>query len=151
MNISRSRLTKTTGKIKNLTVAIVLNDITKEVVDAITNAANEDLWHGGGVAGAISRKGGPIIQKESREYVKKYGRVKTGTCGYTSGGNLHCKYVIHAVGPIWNDSVAPEVNINYLHSAVLSTLQMASKLDCQSVAIPAISSGIFGFPKPLCA
>lgn len=122
MNLSRLRLTKTTGKIQNLTVAIVLNDITKEVVDAITNAANEDLWHGGGVAGAISRKGGPIIQKESREYVKKHGRVKTGTCGYTSGGNLRCKYVIHAVGPIWNDNVAPEVNTNYLHSAVLSTL-----------------------------
>ena len=71
-----------------LKVHVVLKDITAEVVDAITNAANEDLWHGGGVAGAISRKGGPIIQKESRDYVKKHGRVETGTCGFTSGGNL---------------------------------------------------------------
>ncbi len=102
------KLKKMVGTINEcLKVHVVLKDITAEVVDAITNAANEDLWHGGGVAGAISRKGGPIIQKESRDYVKKHGRVETGTCGFTSGGNLKCKYVIHAVGPIWNDHVDP--------------------------------------------
>ena len=103
MNLSKVRTSKCVGRIANrLNIHIVLNDITKEKVDAITNAANEDLWHGGGVAGAISNKGGPIIQKESRLYVKKYGPVRTGTCGYTSGGNLKCKYVIHAVGPMWD-------------------------------------------------
>lgn len=108
MNLSKVRLQKTVGCIgQRLNVHIVLNDITAEVVDAITNAANEDLWHGGGVAGAISRKGGPKIQQESRAYVKAHGKVKTGTCGYTSGGNLKCKYVIHAVGPIWDDRVTP--------------------------------------------
>lgn len=126
MHSTRIRLTQSTGKIKDLTVSIVLNDITQEKVDAITNAANEDLWHGGGVAGAISRKGGPVIQKESREYVKANGRVKTGTCGFTSGGNLHCKHVIHTVGPIWHDNVDPQVNVDLLHSAVLSTLKMAT-------------------------
>jgi len=107
--------------------------------------------HGGGVAGAISRKGGPIIQKESYKWVKQNGRVETGTCGYTSGGQLKCKYVIHAVGPIWSDYVPKERNVELLHSAVLNTLIMANQLRCKSVAIPAISSGIFGFPKPLCA
>ena len=77
--MSKVRLTKTTGKIANkLLISIVQKDITEEVVDAITNAANENLRHGGGVAGAISRKGGPTIQQESNEYVKKYGHVPTG-------------------------------------------------------------------------
>lgn len=152
MNSSKVRLAQSMGCIgQRLNVHIVLNDITSEKVDAITNAANEDLWHGGGVAGAISRKGGPTIQKESREYVKQNGRVKTGTCGFTSGGNLKCKYVIHAVGPIWNDRIGPQANVDLLASAVMNTLIMAEKLECKSVSIPAISSGIFGFPKPLCA
>ena len=146
------RLDQSVGRIgTRLNVHIVLKDITAEKVDAITNAANEDLMHGGGVAGAISRKGGPLIQKESYEYVKTHGRVRTGTCGYTSGGKLDCKYVIHAVGPIWSNKISREANIELLFNAVTSTLKMAEKLDCKSVSIPAISSGIFGFPKPLCA
>ena len=107
--------------------------------------------HGGGVAGAISRKGGFQIQKESNIWVKENGIVETGTCGYTSGGQLNCKYVIHAVGPIWSNRVPKEINVELLHSAVLNTLIMANKLKCKSIAIPAISSGIYGFPKPLCA
>lgn len=71
-------------------------------MEAITNAANSNLWHGKGVAGAIKKKGGYAIHQESSEYVKKYGKVPTGSCCYTSGGNLKCKYVIHAVGPIWD-------------------------------------------------
>ena len=106
MNLRKVRLSESSGRVGDLlNVHIVLKDITQESVDAITNAANEDLWHGGGVAGAISRKGGPLIQRESNFYVRQYGPVKTGTCGFTSGGNLDCKYVIHAVGPIWNDRI----------------------------------------------
>ena len=68
----------------------------------ITNAANNHLWHGGGVAGAISSAGGDKLDKESWEWVKEHGPVETGTCGYTSGGKMKCKYVIHAVGPVWH-------------------------------------------------
>ena len=123
MNLSKVRLEKSVGRIGNrFNIHIVLNDITSEKVDAITNAANEDLWHGGGVAGAIVRKGGEVIQKESRAYVKVHGRVVTGTCGYTRGGKLPCKYVIHAVGPIWSDRIHEAQNVELLESAVFSTL-----------------------------
>jgi len=134
-----------------LKIEIVKNDITNEKVDAITNAANEHLAHGGGVAGAIVRKGGRVIQNESNEYVKKHGIVETGNCGVTGGGSLKCKYVIHAVGPIWNHSKTKKYNVDLLYNAVFNTLKTAEELKCASVAIPAISSGIFGFPKPLCA
>ena len=134
-----------------LTIEVVQNDITREQVDAITNAANGDLAHGGGVAGAIANVGGPEITKESREYVKKHGRVPTGQVGVTGPGRLQCRYVIHAVGPIWNHSKPANYNINLLASAVLNTLKKANELECKTVSIPAISSGIFGFPKPLCA
>ncbi|MFN9903464.1 MAG: macro domain-containing protein, partial [bacterium] len=76
------------------------------------------MQHGGGVAGAISRKGGPQIQKESSKYVKEHGIVKTGQCCYTGAGKLPCKYVIHAVGPVWNDYIPKEKNVQLLHSAV---------------------------------
>ncbi len=123
MNLSKVRLDKSVGRIGNrFNIHIVLNDITSEKVDAITNAANEDLWHGGGVAGAIVRKGGEVIQKESLAYVKKYGRAVTGTCAYTGGGKLPCRYVIHAVGPIWSNRIPPAQNVELLERAVFSTL-----------------------------
>jgi O-acetyl-ADP-ribose deacetylase (regulator of RNase III) len=83
--------------------------------------------------------------------VKRDGSVKTGTCAYTRGGQLKCKYVIHAVGPIWNDHIPKEKNVQLLYSAVVNSLAMANRLKCKSIAMPAISSGIYGFPKPLCA
>jgi putative ATPase len=132
-------------------VKIVLKDITKEKTEAITNAANEHLAHGGGVAGPICRSGGSSIQKESNKYVKENGIVKTGQCAVTGAGTLPCKFVIHAVGPIWSDYEPAEKNVQLLHSAVINTLRTADKIKIKSVAIPAISSGIFGFPKPLCA
>ena len=89
-----------------LTVQIVKADITQETTDAITNAANSQLMLGGGVAGAINRKGGPTIQKECNEYVRKHGDVDTGRCAPTRAGNLKCKYVIHAVGPMWSNRIS---------------------------------------------
>ena len=136
---------------RSLTISIVLKDITKETTDAITNAANGSLAHGGGVAGAISRNGGPSIQKESNIYVKEHGAVNTGQCAVTGAGKLPCKFVIHAVGPVWSNYVPESKNVMLLHSAVINTLKTADKIKVKSVAIPAISSGIFGFPKPLCA
>ena len=82
-------------------ILVVEGNITDEKVDAIVNAANEYLAHGGGVAGAISRCGGFQIQKESNEYISKHGIVTVGNVGVTNAGRLPCKYVIHAVGPIY--------------------------------------------------
>lgn len=140
------------GKIgDSLTIEVVKCDITKETTDAITNAANGSLAHGGGVAGAISAVGGPQINKESREYIRKHGNIPTGQVGVTGPAKLRCKFVIHAVGPIWNNRKSKEFNVDLLRQTVLNTLRKANELGCQSVSIPAISSGIFGFPKPLCA
>ena len=86
----------------NLTVEIVQNNITEEEVDAITNGANKNLKHGAGVAGAISKAGGPSIQAESLKHIQEHGPVATGRAMYTTAGALPAKYVIHAVGPIWN-------------------------------------------------
>lgn len=126
-------------------IEVVHGDLTEEHVDAIVNAANESLDHGGGVAGAIVREGGEIIQQESR----RIGRVRTGTAVFTGAGELPAKYVIHAVGPIWDDGESGEREL--LAAAVRSSLELASQLGCTSVALPAISSGIFGFPKDIAA
>jgi len=118
-------------------------DITDEEVDAIVNAANSHLQHGGGVAGAIVRKGGRIIQEESN----KIGYVPVGGVAVTSAGSLKAKYVIHAVGPRWGEGNEDEK----LKNAVLNSLKKAQELGLESISLPAISSGIFGFPKERCA
>lgn len=125
------------------TVQIVQGDITIEEVDAIVNAANEHLQHGGGVAWAISKKGGPAIQKESDAWIRHHGTVSHAHPAWTSGGLLPAKYVIHAVGPVWGDGDED----NKLESAVTGSLRLADELKCSSIALPAISTGIFGFPK----
>ncbi|MBO8161259.1 MAG: macro domain-containing protein [Thermosipho sp. (in: Bacteria)] len=136
-------------KIKNTIVEVVKGDITKENSNAIVNAANSSLKHGGGVAGAIVRAGGKIIQDESDEYVKKYGPVKTGEVAVTGAGNLSSKFIIHVVGPVWHGGNKKEKE--FLRKAVKNVLHKASELKLESVSIPAVSSGIFGFPKQLCA
>src|SRR5215213_331197 len=125
------------------TIQIVQGDITIEKVDAIVNAANERLRHGGGVARTISKKGGDAIQKESDAWVRRHGPVPHARPAWTSGGQLPAKYVIHAVGPVWGDGDED----SKLESAVTGSLQIAEELNCFSVALPAISTGIFGFPK----
>jgi O-acetyl-ADP-ribose deacetylase len=122
---------------------IVQGDITTEAVDAIVNAANEHLQHGGGVAWAISKKGGSVIQKESDAWIRHHGPVPHSAPAWTSGGLLPAKNVIHAVGPVWGDGNED----NKLEAAVLGSLRVADELKCSSIAMPAISTGIFGFPK----
>ena len=134
---------------KNIEILVLQGDITEEASDAIVNAANEYLAHGGGVAGAIIRKGGYRIQKESDEYISRHGSVKIGEVASTGPGNLRCKFIIHAVGPIYRGGWNNE--INDLSKAVNSSIIKANQLRLKSISIPAISSGIFGFPKPLCA
>lgn len=124
-------------------------DITQEDTDAIVNAANSQLSHGGGVAGAIVRQGGVVIQEESNEYIRKHGPVPTGQVAVTGAGRLRCKTIIHAVGPVWHGGDQHEEEL--LRSAVWNSLDAAEKLALKSIAIPAISSGIFGFPKERCA
>ncbi len=122
---------------------IRLGDITCEQVDAIVNAANAHLAHGGGVAAAISIAGGPSIQKESDAWIRQPGPVSHAQPAWTSGGSLPCKYVIHAVGPVWGSGDEEQK----LADAVHGSLALADELGCTSLALPAISTGIFGFPR----
>lgn len=126
---------------------VVQGDITAEATEAIVNAANERLMHGGGVAGAISRHGGGIIQEESDAWVRKHGPVVTGSAAITSAGRLPAQFVIHAVGPVWGSGNEEEK----LSNAVRSALDMAETHHLKSVSLPGISSGIFGGPKDVCA
>jgi O-acetyl-ADP-ribose deacetylase (regulator of RNase III) len=124
---------------------VVRGDITAEDVDAIVNAANEQLAHGGGVAGAIVRAGGYEIQEESRKWVREHGDVPTGGAAITGAGSLKARYVIHAVGPVWGMGNEEAL----LASAVTSALALADEHGLASLSLPAISTGIYGFPKPL--
>jgi len=129
--------------IKGTKISIIKGDLTESGADAIVNAANSYLRHGGGVAGAIVRKGGSIIQEES----DAIGHVPVGECAITSGGKLKARYVIHAVGPRWGEGDEH----NKLRNAIRSVLNMAASKGFKSIAMPAISAGIFGFPKAECA
>ncbi|HEY3474566.1 MAG TPA: macro domain-containing protein [Anaerolineales bacterium] len=125
------------------TIQVVQGDITAEDVDAIVNAANEYLQHGGGVARSISQKGGSVIQNESNAWVEQHGQVPHAHPAWTLGGRLPAKYVIHAVGPVWGGGDED----NKLEAAVSGSLRVADELKCSSLAMPAISTGIYGFPK----
>ena len=129
------------------TIVILHGDITEAHVDAIVNAANEHLQHGGGVAGAISRRGGDSIQAQSSEWVRAHGKVPTGSAAITAAGRLPARYVIHAVGPVWGCGDEERK----LAAAVTSALTLADEHGVTSIAIPAISSGIYGMPKDVSA
>ncbi len=124
-------------------IQIAQGDITLEETDAIVNAANEHLQHGGGVAWAIVRRGGDVIQDESDAWIRAHGLVPHSRPAWTSGGSLSARYVIHAVGPVWGDGDEDAK----LAAAVTGSLRVAHELKCASIAFPAISTGIFGFPK----
>ena len=138
-----NQVLKETQLSAELTLQLVQGDLTEEHVDAIVNAANTHLQHGGGVAGVISRRGGSQIQAESDAWVRTHGPVPHEKPAYTSAGKLPCRYVIHAVGPVWGEGLEDKK----LHAAVVGTLDLTSQLNLASVAFPAISTGIFGFPK----
>jgi O-acetyl-ADP-ribose deacetylase (regulator of RNase III) len=127
------------------TLEIVQDDLTALAVDAIVNAANKYLAHGGGVALAIARKGGPLIQAESAELVAKRGPLETGDAVITGGGKLPARFVIHTVGPVWNEHSPADAD-RLLREAVQSSLALAEEQGLKSIAFPAISTGIYGFP-----
>jgi O-acetyl-ADP-ribose deacetylase len=122
-------------------------DITTEKTDAIVNAANAYLEHGSGVAGAIVRRGGPQIQLESHQWVRDHGRVTHEKPAYTHAGKLLCRFVIHAVGPVWGEGNEEDK----LAAAIIGSLRLADQLGLRSIAFPAISTGIFHFPVPFAA
>ena len=129
--------------IENCVLELVEGDITEMQTDAIVNAANAHLTLGGGVAGAIRNKGGPEIQKECN----KIGGTFVGGAVITTGGNLKARHVIHAVGPRMGEGDEDRK----LKNATLNSLKLADQNNLRSIAFPAISSGIFGFPIQRCA
>ena len=129
-------------KINQGAIELVQGDITEEETDAIVNAANSGLRGGAGVDGAIHRAGGPAITAETR----KIGGCPTGQAVITTGGNLKARHVIHAVGPIYRGGTEGEADL--LTSAYLSSLKLASAHGLKSIAFPAISAGVYGYPLP---
>jgi O-acetyl-ADP-ribose deacetylase len=126
-------------------LTFISGDLTEQRVDAIVNAANESLLGGGGVDGAIHRAGGPEILAESR----LLGGCETGDAKATTAGRLPARWVVHAVGPVWRGGGAGEAEL--LASAHRRALEVARDLGARTVALPAISCGVYGYPPELAA
>lgn len=124
-------------------IVVVEGDITEQAVDVVVNAANEHLAHGGGVAAAIARAGGPVVDEESRAWVAAHGVVGPGQAAVTSAGAMPASDVVHVVGPIYRPGADNEA---LLRQAVTAALDTAQSLGASSIALPAISSGIYGYP-----
>jgi O-acetyl-ADP-ribose deacetylase len=126
-------------------IRLVRGDITRQSVDAIVNAANSSLLGGGGVDGAIHRAGGPVILEGCQAIRARQGGCKTGEAVITAGGRLPARYVIHAVGPVWNGGDRGEGEL--LAAAYRNSLRLAVEHGIETAAFPNISTGIYGFPK----
>ena len=126
---------------------LALGDITGQIVDVIVNAANSQLAGGGGVDGAIHHAAGPKLMEETRRLYPE--GCPTGSAVFTSAGELTARYVYHAVGPVWKGGLKGESEL--LKSAIRTCLQLACDHDCQSIAFPAISTGVYGYPIDLAA
>ena len=126
------------------TVRVKIGDLTGERVDAIVNAANSSLLGGGGVDGAIHRAGGPASLEDCRKIVARIGRLDTGLAVITGGGNLPARHVIHTVGPVWQGGGKGEPEL--LADAYRNSLTLADEEGLDTVAFPAISTGVYGYP-----
>jgi O-acetyl-ADP-ribose deacetylase len=134
-------------KIGQSVIELHQGDITSECVDAIVNAANSRLMGGGGVDGAIHRRGGPSIMAETN---KKYPQgCPTGSAVISSAGDLPAKFVIHAVGPVWSGGERGEPEL--LAGAYRRSLELAVENDCRGIAFPALSAGAYRYPMDLAA
>lgn len=134
-----------------LELSVWKDDLTRHAVDVVVNAANEDLKHGGGLAQALVKAGGQEIQEMSTSVVSRWGKIPVGEIARTEAGRLPCKFIIHAVGPRWM-GVDRERCINKLQRAIENILNHVNFIIpyIETVAIPALSSGIFNFPVDLC-
>lgn len=126
---------------KKVKLNIIQGDITKMKVDAVVNAANNTLLGGGGVDGAIHRAGGPTIL----EQCKKIGGCPTGEARITTAGNMPSKYVIHTVGPVYKDGREGEAKL--LYNAYYNSMKLAKEYNLKTIAFPAISTGVYNYPK----
>jgi O-acetyl-ADP-ribose deacetylase (regulator of RNase III) len=126
-------------------VDAIQGDITKVNTDAIVNAANSSLLGGGGVDGAIHRAGGPAILEACKQIVARQGSCNTGEAVITTAGNLPARFVIHTVGPVWHGGNMGEAE--QLAACYTNSLQIAAANGCTTVAFPAISTGVYGYPK----
>ncbi|MFF7339813.1 O-acetyl-ADP-ribose deacetylase [Streptomyces sp. NPDC008163] len=129
----------------DVTVTLVRGDITRQSVDAVVNAANSSLLGGGGVDGAIHRRGGPAILAACRELrASRYGKgLRTGQAVATTAGRLDARWVVHTVGPVWSGT---EDRSALLESCYRESLRVAAEVGARTVAFPAISTGIYGWP-----
>ncbi len=124
-------------------LVVVAGDLTTQEVDAIVNAANAHLAHGGGVAGAIARAGGTAIQAESDAWVREHGPLSPGAAAVTTAGDLPARWVVHIAGPVHREG---QDNAGLLATAVGTALDAATTTGARTVALPAISAGIYGYP-----
>jgi len=130
--------------VNGASLSIITGDITRQLTDAIVNAANSGLMGGGGVDGAIHRAGGPAILEECKNIVETQGRLPAGQAVITTAGKMKAKYVIHTVGPVWHGGSHDEAGV--LAGAYRESLKLAAARNISSVSFPSISTGAYGYP-----
>lgn len=131
-------------EVEGTRIAAIAGDLTRQEVDAIVNAANTTLRHGGGVAGALAGAGGAEVQRESDRWVAEHGPLTDGAAAVTTAGELPAGQLVHVAGPIHDG--ARDDNADRLRLAVLAALDAATAAGARTVALPAISAGIYGYP-----
>lgn len=131
------------AEIGGATLRVVTGDLTAQQVDAVVNAANEQLAHGGGVAKALAAAGGPEVQHESDAWVAEHGPLGHGQAAITTAGDMLATHLVHVVGPRYRDD---QDNQHLLRETVTTALDAAREMGATSVALPAISAGVFGYP-----
>ncbi len=132
-------------QVAGATVVALVGDLTKQEVDVVVNAANAELQHGGGVAAAIAKAGGKAIQEESNAYVEQHGPLEEGEAATTTAGEMPARWVVHVAGPVYEES--SDHNEPHLRASVSAALDAAAQAGARSVAFPAISAGVYGYPR----